>query len=78
MLFLSANKELVTDLGQYELTSSSEAVDCKSLRLNRDLVKGRPLWGKPSKALKKASLQLLQQDPAINLSKQTGAMCLAV
>ena len=75
---LSANKEQVTDLGQYELISSSQAVDYKSLHQNRDLVKGllkvAPSGEIHPQALKRALLQLLQQDPAINLSKQNGAI----
>ena len=77
---LSANKEQVTDLGQYELISSSQAVDYKSLHQNRDLVKGllkvAPSGEIRPQALKRALLQLLQQDPAINLSKQNGAFFL--
>ena len=75
---LSANKEQVTDLGQYELISSSQAVDHKSLHQNRDLVKGflkvSPSGEIHAQALKRALLQLLQQDPTINHSKQTGAV----
>ena len=75
---LSANKEQVTDLGQYELISSSQAVDYKGLHQNRDLVKGllkvAPSGEIHPQALKRAILQLLQQDPGINLSKQTGAI----
>ena len=75
---LSANKEQVIDLGQYEVISSSQAVDYKGLHQNRDLVKGllkvAPSGEIHPQALKRAILQLLQQDPGINLSKQTGAI----
>ena len=74
---LGDHKELVKDLGPYELISRSGAVDPKGLVRNldlvRDLLRAEPTGEVHTQPMRQALLKLMRNDPTVNTSRFNGS-----
>lgn len=75
---LADHKELVKDLGPYELISRSGAVDPKGLVRNldlvRDLLRAEPTGEVHTQPMRQALLKLMRNDPTVNTSRFNGSV----